>query len=294
MARVFCLGSLNLDFVYQVDAIVSPGQTIKSLEVQTHLGGKGGNQSIALARAGALVSHIGAIGLDGVELKSNLQGNGVDVRFVHVGEVRTGHAIIQVQRSGQNAIIVEAGANGTISEALIRSALEDAQQGDWLLAQNETNLVPWAMKFAKERGVKIAYNPSPFDSAIVSAVLPLLDLIILNETEGYDLTGVGDPSNVLEDIRVRAPGLDIALTLGAEGAYFCSRDETHFQPAQKVRAIDTTGAGDTFLGYLLGSLTRGLGNKAALERASRAAAVCVTRRGAAASIPLADEVDPAR
>ena len=132
MAQVYCLGSLNLDFVYQVDSIVSPGQTIKSLEVQTHLGGKGGNQSIALARAGANVSHIGSIGADGIELRRNLESNGVNVQFVRVGEVRTGHAIIQVQRSGQNAIIVEAGANGSISEELIRTALETAEPEDWL------------------------------------------------------------------------------------------------------------------------------------------------------------------
>jgi ribokinase len=291
MAQVYCLGSLNLDFVYQVDSIVSPGQTIKSLEVQTHLGGKGGNQSIALARAGANVSHIGSIGADGIELRRNLESNGVNVQFVRVGEVRTGHAIIQVQRSGQNAIIVEAGANGSISEELIRTALETAEPGDWLLAQNETNLVPWAIEFAKKRGVRIAYNPSPFDAETVAAVLPYLDLIILNETEGRDLTGESDPLLIIKGVRGRAPRLDIALTLGGDGAYLASNEETYFQPAQKVTTVDTTGAGDTFLGYLLGSLTRGIDKKNALERASRAAAVCVTRRGAAASIPLAVEID---
>ncbi len=291
MAQVYCLGSLNLDFVYQVDSIVSPGQTIKSLEVQTHLGGKGGNQSIALARAGANVSHIGSIGADGIELRRNLESNGVNVQFVRVGEVRTGHAIIQVQRSGQNAIIVEAGANGSISEELIRTALETAEPEDWLLAQNETNLVPWAIEYAKKRGVRIAYNPSPFDAETVTAVLPYLDLIILNETEGRDLTGESDPLLIIKGVRGRAPRLDIALTLGGDGAYLASNEETYFQPAQKVTAVDTTGAGDTFLGYLLGSLTRGIDKKNALERASRAAAVCVTRRGAAASIPLAVEID---
>lgn len=291
MAQVYCLGSLNLDFVYQVDSIVSPGQTIKSLEVQTHLGGKGGNQSIALARAGANVSHIGSIGADGIELRRNLESNGVNVQFVRVGEVRTGHAIIQVQRSGQNAIIVEAGANGSISEELIRTALETAEPEDWLLAQNETNLVPWAIEYAKKRGVRIAYNPSPFDAETVTAVLPYLDLIILNETEGRDLTGESDPLLIIKGVRGRAPRLDIALTLGGDGAYLASNEETYFQPAQKVTAVDTTGAGDTFLGYLLGSHTRGIDKKNALERASRAAAVCVTRRGAAASIPLAVEID---
>jgi ribokinase len=215
----------------------------------------------------------------------------VNVQFVRVGEVRTGHAIIQVQRSGQNAIIVEAGANGSISEELIRTALETAEPGDWLLAQNETNLVPWAIEFAKKRGVRIAYNPSPFDAETVAAVLPYLDLIILNETEGRDLTGESDPLLIIKGVRGRAPRLDIALTLGGDGAYLASNEETYFQPAQKVTTVDTTGAGDTFLGYLLGSLTRGIDKKNALERASRAAAVCVTRRGAAASIPLAVEID---
>jgi len=291
MTNIFCLGSLNLDFVYQVASIVSPGETIKSSGVQTHLGGKGGNQSIALARAGAQVRHIGAIGEDGLALRKNLEANGINVDFVQMSDVRTGHAIIQVQSSGQNAIIVEGGANCEITQDLIERALMTSQPGDWLLAQNETNLVAWAMECAKRLGMRVAYNPSPFDGDLVASLMPHLDLLVLNETEGSALTGASEPQAIIRTIRQLAPAVAVGLTLGEHGAYFAAEGQLHFQPAERVRVVDTTAAGDTFLGYLLGSLTAGLDGKSALTRASRAAALCVTRQGAAASIPLAVEVE---
>lgn len=290
MTNVFCLGSLNLDFVYQVASIVSPGETIKSSSLQTHLGGKGGNQSIALARAGAQVCHIGAIGTDGEALQQNLQANGVNVDFVQISTIRTGHAIIQVQASGQNAIIVEGGANCAITHDLIERALMTSRPGDWLLAQNETNLVAWAIQYAKSRGMRIAYNPSPFDGDLVPSIIPHLDLLILNETEGSALTGASEPQAIISAIRNLSPSVDIGLTLGEHGAYFAAAEQVYFQPAERVAVVDTTAAGDTFLGYLLGSLTAGFDGNRALLRASRAAALCVTRHGAAVSIPLAAEV----
>lgn len=291
MTSVFCLGSLNLDFVYHVASIVSPGETIKSGSLHTHLGGKGGNQSIALARAGARVYHIGAVGEDGVVLQQNLEVNGVNIDAVQVTSVRTGHAIIQVQQSGQNAIIVEGGANVAITQYSVDRALTASKPGDWLLAQNETNLVAWTIERAKRCGMRVAYNPSPFDGQLVASIISHLDLIILNETEGGALTGVSEPHAMIQAIKQLSPSIAVALTLGEHGAYFATGGQVHFQPAERVEVADTTAAGDTFLGYLLGSLTAGLDGKSALVRASRAAGLCVTRHGAAVSIPQAAEVD---
>lgn len=290
MPVVYCLGSLNLDFVYQVESIVRPGETIKSLESATHFGGKGANQSIALARAGAEVRHIGMVGPDGDDLRTNLKNSGVDTSSVQQGTTRTGHAIIQVQKSGENSIIVEAGANASITEQLIESALETAQPNDWFLTQNETNMVESAVSFARRRGLTVAYNPSPFNAQTAAAVLGQVDLLILNESEGFQLTGQREPKKILEVIRERAGSVEVLLTLGECGAFFKAGEEEFFQPAVKVRAVDTTGAGDTFLGYFIGSRVTGATPAEALALAARAAAVCVTRAGAAASIPYLMEL----
>jgi ribokinase len=291
MPRVFCLGSLNLDFVYNVDSIVTVGETISSSGVETHFGGKGANQSIALARAGATAFHIGLVGKDGSLLVENLRSNEVDITYVRTTNIRTGHAVIQVQQTGQNAIIVEAGANGAIQEELIKEALELAEPGDWFLTQNETNLVSWAVSYATQKGLKVAYNPSPFNPKIIREVLPCLSLLVLNETEANALTSCTSVSDTLERLKELSPTTDIVLTLGGDGAHFVSKTERHFQPAEKVVPVDSTAAGDTFLGYFIASLMLGNMPAGALKRASKAAALCVTRRGASASIPYASEID---
>jgi ribokinase len=290
MTNIYCLGSLNLDYVYRVQSIVRPGETIMAQGSNTHFGGKGANQSIALARAGANVFHVGMIGPDGTELLKNLQTNHVDSKYVQISSNRTGHAIIQVQESGENSIIVESGANGAIPHELITEALGHAVSGDWLLTQNETNLIEWTIGYAKERGMKVAYNPSPFDRATADEVLDSIDLLILNKSEGQALTEQEEPNQILDAIFKRNNSVEVVITLGDLGAYYATSSSKIFEPAIKVAAIDTTAAGDTFLGYFIGSRIANLSPSESLQRATKAASICVTRVGAANSIPLLSEI----
>ncbi|MEM1098488.1 MAG: ribokinase [Planctomycetota bacterium] len=278
------LGSLNADWVYRVPTIVTPGETLGSAALARHAGGKGLNQSVALARAGAMVSHIGAVGSDGTWLREALAESVVDASGVAVLEdTPTGHAIIQVDDAGENAIVLFGGANQATSFE-VEAAFPRPSRGDWMLTQNETNGVAEAITAAKRRGVAVALNPAPMSPAVASFPLDLVDLLVVNETESRAL---GDAAR-----RTLDHGGAVVTTLGAEGAvYRCDGLEIALPAARVDRVVDTTAAGDTFVGYLLASLVRGDEPEAAMRRAGQAAALCVTRAGAMPSIPWAAEVD---
>ena len=285
--NILNFGSLNIDLVYQVEHIARPGETIASSTHQVFAGGKGANQSAALARAGALVFHAGQVGPEGQWLVDKLAGLGVDVQHIRVGDVPTGHAIIQVDRHGQNSIVLFAGANAQIDRGAIDTALSHFDQGDILLLQNEINDITYIITSASERGLMICLNPAPFGPEVCAYPLKLVDLLIVNETEAIGLAG----ASTLAALAVRCPHAQIALTLGAAGAQYCSPTEEFRLPAPQVEAVDTTGAGDTFIGYFLQGLTADMTAREAMTRAMQAAALCVTRPGAMDSIPTADEVD---
>lgn len=280
---VYNLGSLNLDRVFRVPHIARPGETLAASSLTTFPGGKGANQSVALARAGARVVHLGCLGADGQLLRERLALEGVDTRHViEVKDTPTGQAIIQVDDQGQNSIVILAGANGAIRPADIETALAGVPAGSWLLVQNETNCVADAMYFAHERGLKIGFNPAPADDRIRGYPTELVDLWCLNETEHGQLHDLL-PGRLTGD-------QEVLLTRGAGGATLWRADTELHLPAEPVEAIDTTAAGDTFLGYYLAGLIAGLPPEARLGRAIRAAAICVTRPGAMDSIPRAAEV----
>lgn len=278
MPKVVNIGSLNVDHVYRVDHFVQPGETMSCDDYARFAGGKGLNQSIALARAGADVSHIGKVGRGDEWLDDLLSDSGVDTAYTEVIDGPSGHAIIQVDASGENSIVIVAGANGQITEADIDRALADCEPGDWLLAQNETSQVAHALKAAKERGLSVAFNPAPMTSAVSDYPLDCVDLFVVNETEAL---GLPEETN---------PDAATVLTLGAKGAVYSKGDTRVEQPADRVKPVDTTAAGDTFVGFFLAELTRGSGPAEALKTACRAAAICVTRQGAADSIPRRDEL----
>ena len=280
---IYNLGSLNLDRVVRVPHMVAPGETLAASSLATYPGGKGANQSVALARAGARVVHIGRIGADGQMLRERLADEGVDVRHVvEMSDTPSGQAIIQVDDQGQNSIVILAGANGAITASDVAAALADAPAGSWLLTQNETSSVGEAMKLAKQRGLKIAFNPAPADARVRSYPAELVDLWCLNETE----------HRLLHDLLPRdlASNQEVLLTRGAGGAALWRADGELHLPAEQVEVVDTTAAGDTFLGYYLAGVIAGLAPPARLERAIRAAAICVTRPGAMDSIPRAAEL----
>lgn len=285
-------GSLNLDFVYDVEHFVRPGETISSAALNTFSGGKGLNQSVALSRAGAQTYHGGCIGKDGQILLDGLRAAGADVSFVRVlKSCRTGHAIIQVDPSGQNCILLFGGANQAVTDVQIEETLSRFGAGDFLLLQNEINGLEQLMEKAAEKEIRIAFNPSPIDGKISQLPLENVEFFLLNEIEGAALGGGNTPEEVLDGLKRRFPGAKIVLTLGKDGALYFDGEKTFFQPIFPIKAVDTTAAGDTFTGYFLEAVGRGLPGDQCLRRATAASAIAVSRKGASPSIPGAAEVD---
>jgi len=278
---VFTLGSVNVDHVYRVPHLPAPGETLAAHALNTMLGGKGANQSVAAARAGAEVRHIGAVGADGHWAVAELAGFGVDV--AHVAEVDhpTGHAIISVDPAGENAILLFPGANRAQCGAEIARALAGAGPGDTLLLQNETSHQAEAAQIARGRGMRVVYSAAPFEVAAVQAVLPQLSLLVVNAVEAAQLrAALGE---------VTAP--DLIVTHGADGAeWIANSGGTVTVSAFSVTPVDTTGAGDCFIGSLVAALDAGAGREEALRYAAAAAALQVTRAGTAQAMPSRDEV----
>jgi len=288
MPRLLNLGSLNIDHTYQVPHVARPGETLSSTAYARGPGGKGLNQSIAAARAGAAVSHAGRIGEDGLWLRDLLGREGIEIsRLAVAPDCPTGHAIIQVTPGGENAIVLQAGANHALRPDELPAIFDGTGPGDWFLTQNETACVPEALRLAAERGLRVAFNPAPAHPSLAhTCPLERLDLLIVNETEAEILGGSSDPDLALRHLRERCPKTTIVLTLGARGARLVAPGGEHSATAPRVEAVDTTAAGDTFIGYLLAEWMAGASPASALRTAVRAAALSVTRPGAAASIPL--------
>ena len=284
-------GSLNIDHVYRMPHFVIPGETIGCEQYSIFAGGKGLNQSIALARAGVSTAHAGKIGNDGTFLLDVLRDSGVDTTCVMTGTVPTGHACIQVDVSGQNCIILSPGANHAIEPAEISAVLDQQSPGTWLMLQNEINGIPLIMQEAKKRGMKIAINPAPCTEEVKEYPLELTDLLFVNEIEAAQLSGCnGSFDEIAETLAARYPNLQIVMTLGSAGSIYRKGTEQYFQPVIPADVVDTTSAGDTFCGYFLSSLLKGYSAEEAMKFAAKASSITVSRAGAAPSIPAADEV----
>jgi len=288
--KVYNLGSLNVDYVYSVDHFVSAGETISSEKMEVFPGGKGLNQSVALARAGAAVIH-GALLGDGADfLAEQLASSGVDISKIKRVTGSPGHAIIQVDASGENCIMIYPGTNRCLDASYVEDFLSDAEEGDVLLAQNETNCLRDAFALAKKKGMKIAFNPSPYNGFIDSVPKESVDLWFCNETEGAALTGVSDPDGICEEFIEKYPASSLVLTLGESGSMYCDKLGVTRQSAYRAEAVDTTAAGDTFTGYYLACIASGKSVAEALATASRASAITVSRMGASSSIPMIEEL----
>ena len=285
MAKILNIGSLNLDYVYAVPHFVEAGETLLASRRDVFAGGKGLNQTVAAARAGAKVFHGGAVGADGDMLLDLLKSAGADVSAVARVDVPTGHAIIQVSPQGENAIIILGGANRAVSPETVAAALEKVSAGDILLLQNEINGLNDIIRRAAEKGLRILFNPAPMEAAVKELPLELLDTLIVNEGEGRALAGDMDA------LRAAYPKQKILLTQGSRGATLWTGSELLFQPAFPVKAVDTTAAGDCFLGYYAAALAEDLPYAQALKLASAASALAVQKQGAAPSIPLRSEVE---
>jgi len=275
--RVWCLGSINADHIYRLPQLPGKGETVAALSCRTMLGGKGANQSIAAARAGAEVRHMGAVGQDGAWLRAALGASGVDVTRVATQPGISGHALVLVSEAGENAIVIYPGTNRTLDQGRITDALVDIAPGDWLLLQNETSLQVEAARLARAAGARVAYSAAPFEAEALHAVLPFVTLLILNAVEEAQLEATLGPVEVPQ----------VLVTRGAEGAVWRDRESGHKVPvpALSVPVRDTTGAGDCFAGYVVAALAIGQTVPEALRLASAAAALQVMRDGASEAIP---------
>ncbi|WP_329199575.1 ribokinase [Streptomyces sp. NBC_01435] len=294
MTGIAVLGSTNMDLVAYVDRAPERGETVTGRELRTVPGGKGANQAVAAARAGGEVTMIGAVGDDeyGRELRSTLEHAGVDTDLLHTAEGPSGTAHIVVDDMGANSIVVIPGANGTVT-ALGPGEMAAIAGAELLLLQLELPLsaVIEGARTAHAQGVRTILTPSPVQP-LPSELLDCVDLLIPNEHEATALSGFTDPHAAARHLLGQVPA--VVITLGAKGCLYAARGgEPVLFPAPEVTAVDTTGAGDTFVGTLAVALGERRPVPEALAWASAAAALCVQRPGASASMPYRTEIDAA-
>lgn len=288
MPKLVNLGSLCIDHVYRVADIAGLGETVASASYAVFPGGKGLNQSVAAAKAGAAVVHVGAVGADGAWLRDALVAAGVDADGVRTVDVASGHAVIQVNAAGENAIVVSGGANRALAPEDVRVALDRLAPGDWLLLQNEVNDLETILDQASRFDCQVAFNVAPTDGREAGYDLSSVALLIVNEVEAEALAGVREPRAAATALRQRWPNAELVLTLGAEGLIHGGPNGLADLPAFPVQAVDETAAGDTFIGFLMASLLAGAAMPEALRLGSAAGALAVTKAGAASSIPTLD------
>ncbi len=289
--KIYSLGSLNIDYVYAVEHFVAAGETLSSKNMEIFPGGKGLNQSIALARAGAKVIHGAKLGDNGDFLLSTLRESKVDVSRIERISGSCGHAIIQVDPSGQNCILLFAGSNHCLNKDYLDNYFADAEKDDIVLLQNETNGLEMIMEAAHEKGMRIAFNPSPYDEGIKDLPLSYVTWWFCNEIEGEALFGSDSPEQICDNFIKKYPESNLILTLGKRGSMFANGKTRCEEPIYPAEVVDTTAAGDTFTGYFLSAVLSGVDEKDALKLATKASAITVSRMGASISIPYRDEVE---
>ena len=288
--RIINFGSCNIDYVYSVDHIVTAGETMSTNSLELFPGGKGLNQSIAAAKAGAKVYHAGCVGNDSEMLTDILSKSGVDLTYLKTVDQKNGHAIIQVDKNGENCIFLCKGSNEMLTTDFIDSVLSSFTPDDIVLLQNETNNVDYIIKSAYKKGIPIILNPSPFNEALKDIDLNMLTYLILNEVEAKEFCGCDEAKEIIEYMKEHYPKLKIMLTLGKRGCIYSDESITCSHPAYEVKSVDTTAAGDTFTGYFLASIAERKTPEEAIKTASAASALSVSKMGAAPSIPLSGEV----
>jgi len=288
--KILNIGSLNSDHVYAVPRFVKAGETLAAETLAFFPGGKGLNQSVALSRAGATVFHAGKTGADGAPLVAWLKECGVDVRHVRADGSVTGHAVIQVASGGENCILLYHGANFELERSHLDEVFSCFEAGDILVLQNEVNDIAYMMEKAHRKDMSIAFNPSPFDSSVPNLPLDLVTWFILNEIEGSGITGEKNPRDMLHSMRARFPQAAIILTLGEDGVLYSDSAREMSHGIYRVKAVDTTAAGDTFAGFFIASIATGKEPDEALRLSSIASALTVSRPGASSSIPMLEEV----
>lgn len=293
---IYVLGSVNMDIVARVPYIPKSGETMLSEKFYINPGGKGANQAVAIGKMGGAVKMIGKVGRDGfgAQLKENLAAFGVDDTFVTTADCESGLAIILV-KDGDNRIIISGGANNAVTKSDVDEGLKNAGEGDVLIMQLEIplDMVEYAASVAKEKGMTVILNPAPA-APLKESLLSKVDLIAPNESEMEILTGVapnGDVELALGVKKLYRMGVKkVLVTLGSRGSAIAEGQNITYVPARKVKAVDTTAAGDTFVGALSLKLSEGKSLLEAAQFATYASSITVQREGAAQSIPTLSEV----
>ncbi|MGI6607911.1 MAG: ribokinase [Erysipelotrichaceae bacterium] len=289
--KILVFSSLNIDHNYYVKHIARPKETIFAQEYRVVAGGKGLNAAIALARSGVHVYLTGNIGNDAKILDKVLADNKVDTTYLNRVDEPNGHAVIQIDETGENSIFIYGGSNQSVTNEYIDSVLSEFGQGDLLILQNEINNQIYLINKASELGLTIMLNPSPFNEDIYTYPLDKIDYFFINEVEGKGFTNKTDPLKILDELKIMYPNAKVVLTLGRLGAYYQDDRQRIFQDAFKVKAIDTVGAGDTFMGYFSYGLSQGFNPAECLLLATKASSITVQRKGASDSIPTLQEVE---
>ena len=283
--KILNFGSINKDFFYSVNDFVKPGETISSIKYNVKIGGKGLNQSVGISKAGQKIYHAGIINKDDTFILDRLKKWNINCENIVLGVNPTGHAIIQVDKNGENSIIIHGGANHDFDIKFIKSVLSKFDSGDILVLQNEINNIKEIIDGAHHKKMKIVFNPAPFNNEILSYDLNKISTLILNQTEGEALSKEKKPVNILKVLNSKFNNTEIILTLGEKGSLYSFKDELLKIKAHKVDTVDTTGAGDTFIGYYVAGIASKMNKKDNLNRASKAAAIATTKLGGAGSIP---------
>lgn len=288
--KILNFGSLNYDYVYSVDHILMPGETSATFRMETFCGGKGLNQSVALAKAGAEVWHAGMVGEDGSLLLDMCRENGVNISYIKTISGKSGHTVIQVDKNGQNNILLYGGSNRCLTREYITQVFSGFEPDDMMLLQNEVNDIDYIIDTAFQMGMKIAFNPSPYNDAVKKCDLNKISFLLLNEIEGLQISGEREPEKILKYFAKTYPNTAVILTLGKDGAVYQDGSVRLSHGIYPVKVVDTTAAGDTFTGFFLSGVLQGKMMQESLENASKASSIAVTRKGAAPSIPTLDEV----
>lgn len=296
--KALVFGSLNIDYVYSVPHFVQPGETLAATDRQIFCGGKGLNQAIAFAKYGLETWQAGAVGAgDGQMLLETLEKVGVSTNLVLKKEGPSGYTIIQNTPEGENNIILFGGANQQITKEDVDGVLQKAEEGDYLILQNEISMIPYLMEQAYKKGMHIVLNPSPVNEKIFEMPLEKVEYLILNEIEAaailekYGIPKMAEGEMLLDGLMETFPGTKVVLTLGKEGSRYGYHQERYAQGIFPVKAVDTTAAGDTFTGYFIGEMINGKTPAQALKTAAMASAIAVGKKGASPSIPVREEVE---
>lgn len=292
--RIYNFGSMNIDNVFKVDQFIRPGESKITNELNVFCGGKGLNQSIACAKAGIETYHIGVIGPDGTMLKDKLEECGIKTDYIKTVDARTGCTAIQIDDNGQNCILVYSGTNNMYTDEFVDEVLATAGPDDVILLQNEINKSGYVIERAKALGIPVAINAAPYTESLQDMPIGDVTWLIVNEIEGASLIGMADIAgagadvdfnDVADKLVAKYPGIELVLTLGSAGCIYVGKEGKLAVPARKVKAVDTTAAGDTFIGFFLSAVMQGYSSEQTLNAATCASSIAVQRAGASDSIP---------